>query len=317
MTAFDDVLADFSISGAVLLNERYASPWAIEVPDQAQLGEVLDLEPGYRIVPFHMVLEGQFELLTDGIATRTVEQGEMAICTGGRQHCMRRDHARSAVSLGDILQGRSLPNPGNGSSVTELLCGVFILRAGPLNPLLAALPPVLFRSFAEHSGELSVHIAAALIAEFRNAGANGSSMIVNRLLETMCIDALRNRDEIATVPPGFLAAIADSRVLIALDQFHANPEQDWSVAELARLAALSRSRFAGRFRAVMGMSVMSYLTRWRINRACNLLVDPSRSVELVAEQVGYAHASSFCRSFARELGQTPAQWRSGRRPASG
>lgn len=82
-----------------------------------------------------------------------------------------------------------------------------------------------------------------------------------------------------------------------------------SVEDAARHAGISRSCLYRAFRAVFGCAPSAYLTRYRIQRACQLLHHSSLPVSAVALSVGFADPFYFSRAFRRELGQTPSAYR--------
>ena len=83
----------------------------------------------------------------------------------------------------------------------------------------------------------------------------------------------------------------------------------WTVQSLAAHAGMSRSAFAVRFRAIVGQTPLEYLTRWRVQKAANLLRTQNAPVARVALQVGYESESSFHKVFRQIVGQTPHQFR--------
>jgi AraC-like DNA-binding protein len=95
------------------------------------------------------------------------------------------------------------------------------------------------------------------------------------------------------------------------------PGADLSVAALARRAGLSPSRFAARFRAVVGVSPVEFATRWRVDVAARWLVSTDWSVGEIAGRVGYESAAAFSRAFSRVTGQSPMSWRAEHRGAAG
>jgi AraC-like DNA-binding protein len=54
---------------------------------------------------------------------------------------------------------------------------------------------------------------------------------------------------------------------------------------------------------------MRYLTRWRMQLAARLLTDGNAKVASIAEDVGFRSESAFSRSFKKETGLSPAEWR--------
>jgi transcriptional regulator GlxA family with amidase domain len=94
---------------------------------------------------------------------------------------------------------------------------------------------------------------------------------------------------------------------------HGSPEHPWSVAELARRTAVSRSVLDERFRQVLGESPIRYLTQWRMHLAADLLATTDLTVHDIARRAGYQSEEAFSRAFKRQRGQPPAHWRSSRR----
>jgi len=115
-----------------------------------------------------------------------------------------------------------------------------------------------------------------------------------------------------SLPPegkGWLAAVRDAHVGRALALLHAQPKKDWTVEDLAREAALSRSALAERFADLVGEPPMQYLTRWRLTLAAAALRSSGRAIAQVAEEYGYESESAFNRAFKREFEVPPAAWR--------
>jgi len=124
--------------------------------------------------------------------------------------------------------------------------------------------------------------------------------------------APRGRRHVETLPPGgtgWLAGVRDAQVGRALASLHAEPGRAWTVEELARKVALSRSALAERFSSLVGESPMQYLTRWRLALAAQMLRSSREAIVRVAERSGYESEASFNRAFKREFGIPPAAWR--------
>ncbi len=97
---------------------------------------------------------------------------------------------------------------------------------------------------------------------------------------------------------------------------HAEPARAWTLPELAREVAASRSVLAERFTSFVGHPPMLYLTRWRIQLAASRLAAGAAPMSAVASEVGYESEAAFCRAFKKVTGVTPASWRSRRRADS-
>jgi transcriptional regulator GlxA family with amidase domain len=105
---------------------------------------------------------------------------------------------------------------------------------------------------------------------------------------------------------GVLAGLADPRLARALTAMHEAPGKPWSLEDLADAAGMSRTRFAERFRAVIGRTPIDYLTLWRMTVARQRLAK-GKPVKSVAVEVGYDSAAAFSRVFSRIVGHPPRE----------
>ena len=104
------------------------------------------------------------------------------------------------------------------------------------------------------------------------ASRPGAESMLAKLAELMFVEALRRYVE--RLPPGgngWLAGVRDAHVGRALALLHGRPGRAWTVDELAREVALSRSALAERFAALVGEPPMQYLMRWRLALAAQAL----------------------------------------------
>lgn len=315
------VLGAMQVSGTLLLRETYSSPWAIDLPDSAALASVFGLSPALHVVAFHLVERGEFEITEAGERPRTIRKGEMAISFGGVPHRMSHGTVTHAVPVAEIFASaggasvEDLQRVKPGAPVTQLICGAFLLRNTRLNPLIAALPRMAHvstnfdRQPAGKGGWLG-SLAERLGTEVAR-GTNGSAYVVERLIELLCAEAVREHIALDDTPrAGWFNALRDAELRTALERIHASPGTRWTVESMAACASLSRSRFAARFQSVLGEPPMHYLTKWRMNLASRLLtsVEPM-SVEHIAVQVGYESLAAFSRAFKQHLGVSPLAYR--------
>lgn len=154
-------------------------------------------------------------------------------------------------------------------------------------------------------GESRLTTLVQLVMDECRAQRPARHVVLERLLELLLIEALRSMP-ICNACPGVMSGLADGRLAAAIRAIHANPAHSWTVAELAKAAALSRSSFFVRFREAVGVAPMVYLLTWRVALAKNLLRGKSMAVAEVAERVGYRSASAFSVAFSRYVGQPPA-----------
>ncbi len=313
MHPIEAALADLRIAGAVLLHERYAPGAAIAVPDEPALRALLGHGPRVKVAPFHLVLRGEFALESSTGERVTLQQNDVAICLDGSAHQLCFGASRSPVPLGDVLSGRArLPKP-SGRHATELICGVFAMQSLPLNPLLAALPPVL-RCCTQGDGVAPFMAMASQMLEAElNTHARAEAIFTRaRLLEIFFAEAIRAYQSSEAIPVGWFRGLSDARVAAALTAFHQDPAKEWSVERLAASSTLSPSRFAARFREALGLTAMEYVARWRIHMATRLLEDSENTLDAIAHIIGYGGGAALSKAFKDRVGSSPGTWRASR-----
>ena len=89
----------------------------------------------------------------------------------------------------------------------------------------------------------------------------------------------------------------------------AEPEEDFSVAGMAKIVRLGESAFKQRFRAEMGVSPRTWFNDRRARAAAEALLEPGATVAAVAERFGFGNEFYFSRFFRRHHGLSPSQWR--------
>jgi len=135
----------------------------------------------------------------------------------------------------------------------------------------------------------------------------GRDLVLTRLVEVLLIEALRAAPG-DDAPSGLLRGLADVRLAPAIRQMHSQLERSWTVALLAKTAALSRSAFFQRFTRSVGLPPMEYLLAWRMAVAKDLLRREDVRLTEVAERVGYDSASTFSTAFRRHVGRPPGRY---------
>ena len=105
-----------------------------------------------------------------------------------------------------------------------------------------------------------------------------------------------------------MGGLADEHVAVALRLMHKSPARAWTVARLAKEAALSRSAFFERFSRAVGVAPIEYLLGWRMALAKDLLRRQELTVAEVAHRVGYGSGSTFSVAFSRHVGLAPTHY---------
>ncbi len=94
-----------------------------------------------------------------------------------------------------------------------------------------------------------------------------------------------------------------------VDHVRDNLERGVRPAELATIADLSAAQLDRRMRSTFGLSPSRYIARARVNRAAELLSDPTIPLADVAVRSGFYDQADLTRQFARFTSETPAQFR--------
>lgn len=203
--------------------------------------------------------------------------------------------------------GQDLVRLGTGHD-TVMIGGGSGFEEGTASFVLDALPSFLRVDRASAKAEAIARTLTSLQTE-ASQGELGSSIIAERLAEILVVEAVRAY--VATVPSdrvGWITALADPRIGMALTMMHRAPARRWTVPELAAEVGMSRSAFAQRFSASVGNPPLDYLISWRMVLAQRKL-KVGQAIATIAEEVGYSSQSAFAHAFKRTTGLTP---RSGR-----
>ncbi len=97
-----------------------------------------------------------------------------------------------------------------------------------------------------------------------------------------------------------------ARVLRYLESRIVEPH---TLAELARIAGLSRYHFLRTFKGVTGITPHQWLLRARLRDAAQRLVTSRTPVTEIALDVGFEDLSNFIRTFRAEFGVSPSRYR--------
>jgi AraC-like DNA-binding protein len=200
-------------------------------------------------------------------------------------------------ATGEIRHGRR-----GGRPDVRMLGGYFLFDS-PDAALLVSLLPTLLHV----RGVQRLSVLVQLVREESLQQRPGREHILVRLVEILLVESLRSATEKAA-PAGLLRGLADTKLAAAMRLLHGDAARAWTVKELAKKAALSRSAFFERFTRAIGLPPMEYLLAWRMALAKDLLRNGDMAIATVAERVGYASPSTFSTAFSRHVGQPPGKF---------
>lgn len=171
----------------------------------------------------------------------------------------------------------------------------------------AALLISLLPQYVHVRGEPRLTTLVQLVRDESRAQRPARELVLSRLVEVLLIEALRFSAG-TDASRGLVRGLADSRLAAALRRMHERPAHPWTIVELAKEAALSRSTFFERFSRAVGLAPMEYLLTWRMALAKDLLRRNEGRIAEIAGRVGYSSASTFSVAFTRHVGRPPAQY---------
>lgn len=305
-------LERLQIGGAIFLHAHYTEGWAFRSLPNEDLGALLAPE-ARRIVPFHVVAGGRCWIEVDG-ERHWADAGDVIVLPYGDRHEMGGSEDAVVVEVGTLV-----PTPpweqmpfiehGAGGETTHVVCGYITCEDPLFDPELRALPPV----FVVHpEGPAAQWVRASTeFALQQTALVDGARVQTPpQLVRLLLVEVLKLH--LASAPAaerGFIRALHDPVVAAAMAVIHRAPEQKWTVTSLAAAGNVSSSLLDERFREVLGMPPIRYLTTWRMHVAQDLLASTVLGVAAIARRVGYESEEAFSRAFKRKHGIAPSLWR--------
>lgn len=230
--------------------------------------------------------------------------------TAGGCYLVGRDAAYVTASTPDVapIEARSVfaGNDGRAGSAADVaLVGATLDFTDPAAAVLLEDLGSSARITDPDTAEV-LNSTLRLLA-FETAGRPGGGAMREHLTQILSLHVLRSLLG-ADARPAWLAGFRDPAIGAALAAMHRRPAFGWTVAHLASEAHLSRTVFATRFKALVGLSPMDYLLHRRISGATRDLAE-GRTVASVASRWGYGSESAFSAAFKRVTGRTPASSR--------
>ncbi|WP_394792221.1 cupin domain-containing protein [Rhodoferax sp.] len=278
-----------------------SAPWAVR---RAETGR-----------PFYFaVLEGGCHLTIDGPPhsnTITLNAGDFALIPAAR------GFATSSLDRQPPGEGESVTTPiaqmpggarigdPDGAVDVRMLVGNCVLGSPDAALLVSLLP-----QWVHVRGESRLSTLVQLVGDESRAARPAREIVMTRLLEVLLIEAFRSSAS-TSASPGLVRALADPKLALALRRMHEHPAEPWTVAQLAREAAMSRSAFFARFSRAVGVAPMEYLLAWRMARAQQMLRQRELAIAEIAERVGYSSVSTFGVAFTRHVGMPPGRYSKG------
>lgn len=104
------------------------------------------------------------------------------------------------------------------------------------------------------------------------------------------------------------AGYSKQAVMHCIEYINNHFDENISLQETARLSAMSKTSFCELFKSITGTSFHEYVSRKRIEKACEM-IKSGRKISAVAALCGYEDFSTFYRNFKKQKGVTPLKYR--------
>ncbi|AZE78216.1 AraC family transcriptional regulator [Pseudomonas synxantha] len=209
--------------------------------------------------------------------------------------------------IGDLAPGEYL----SGRDVVLQFDGAALLALRKALPELGDLQPLFeqARRGVEFTGEAAVNAARLMEAI---GGAHGLQRLI---LFLQLLDSLKH------APPSQAKALASpcyaptldarsaERINQAFDYLMRELTGDVRLSDIARQLEMSEPGFSRFFKRNTGHGFIDLMRKFRVQRACRLLLQSQMSVADICFEVGYANLSNFNRHFRIEMQQTPSEYR--------
>jgi AraC-like DNA-binding protein len=282
------------------------APWAVDIRDESAITIVLMTSGAARLGTDH----GEWELAP----------GDVALIRGPDPY--RIGDRRGSPPIAVISPGQVCTTPHGVALHQSMLHGVRTWGNNPdggdtmivasyestseIGQLVTdALPAVAFVP----AGNIDSGLVEVVTAELGRDSLAQTSLL-DRLVDVILISAVRAwLAQHPTDTPGWITATRDPAVGTALELIHAQPGYCWTIDELAAAGNVSRATLAARFRQQVGVPPMTYLARWRLTLASDLLGEPRLTLAAIARDIGYSSAFAFSTAFKKQFGVSPTRYR--------
>jgi AraC-like DNA-binding protein len=287
-----------------------------------RFGLSFDAQPGRAY--FHFLAVGSAVLRTEDGTMHELSAGNAVFIPHGGKHELLSGpgvlaldvNGYDAVPLGAAVSAVDTCPSTDPEPRTVLFTGFMEFDLGGMQGLSRLMPVVMVADAEGNRYPGLLPILNSMRRETCSARV-GFAGILARLAEVVAAMVVRGWVECGCDnASGLVAALRDPRLARAILALHRRPGHHWTVAELAAECNVSRSVFAERFQATIGVPPLRYATELRMLLASQWLAQDTVPVESVARRLGYNSQASFSRAFKRVIGQSPGASRGNSRSRS-
>lgn len=266
--------------------------------------------PKHQGIKCYAAVSGSCWLAVEGVADPIqVRAGDCFILPRGLPFRVASDLSLPSVdpfsNPGAVREGGVVRQNGGGEHFN--VGGHFTLAGENAGALLGMLPPIVH--IRNEADKAVLRWCIDRMRDELSAPLPGSSLLVQQLATMMLLQALRlHLSEGLKGGVGWIFALADRQMAAAITAMHNDPAGRWTLQSLAARAGMSRTSFAQKFKATVGVPPMEYLARWRMMVAGDRLTNSGDPISVIAYSLGYESESAFSAAFKRVLGRSPRQY---------
>lgn len=273
------------------------------------IGGAISLQfPAHECIKCYAVVSGQVWLAVEGQQPVHLTEGDCFLLRRGGPFRLGRDLALPPVdALALFVTEQGKIRRFNGGGDYFIAGSRFALADDHASMLLGVLPPMLVLKKSSETAQLRWSIDRMM--EELQSPQPGSALMAQYLAHMMLVQALRlHLSEGHQGGVGWLFALADRQISMAISAMHEQPGRPWSLAQLAQRVGMSRSVFAQKFKQTVGQSPGEYLTHWRMRLAGDRLLYSADPVSVIGTALGYQSEAAFSTAFKRVMGRSPRQY---------
>ncbi|HEY0208841.1 AraC family transcriptional regulator [Acerihabitans sp.] len=311
MTQLDKFALSSDLISELLTGMRLRGVQYRRIQTGPSFGLGFNARPGQAY--FHFLAVGNAILRTSDGALHELPAGSAVFMPQGGGHQLLSDAEMSfhdidrftATPLGDSVSGVDTCPSTHPTPSAVLFYGCMEFDLGGMHGLGKLMPGIMVANTREARYPGLMPILDAMKREIC-AGRIGFAGVLARLAEVAAAMIVRGWIECGCEnASGLVAALRDPRLARAILALHRQPGHGWTVAELAAQSHISRSVFAQRFQATLGVPPLRYATELRMRLAGQWLTQDRLSIETVAQRLGYTSQAAFSRAFKRITGRPP------------
>lgn len=276
------------------------APWGIEEYKQENCS-------------FSFVKEGSCVVELANGTSVMLQSGQLMLLPYGSAHKIMSDYGVFCQNSQDLFVGQSIEEKekmiiGGSGHPCYMMCGCFVFS--PIQywggtQRSTTLPEVIIIDAPKNS---KLEIILSWIYEENKTASAGRDLAKKGLLELLLVEVLRNLDKLP-LNPSWLQALHDRFLAPVMLAIQEQLQRDWTVDELASIAALSKSSFSIRFKHVTGVSPLNFVRQWRCLVAAKILTSTNLPLKLIALECGFQSTDVLIRNFRQFHQMTPIQFR--------